>query len=112
VNEAASAILEAAGEEANVIFGAVIDPEAEGEVTITVIATGFAIHERAERSMLAQPASNRPAPRLVEPAVVEERINLETPAWSRRAVAGFGRPPVPVLNENLDVPTFMRKHAE
>ena len=49
--------------------------------------------------------------RQVEPAP-EERTNLETPAWSRRAVAGFGRPPVPVMNENLDVPTFMRKHAE
>jgi len=110
VNEAASAILEAAGEEANVIFGAVIDPETEGEVTITVIATGFAIHERAERSLRTQPAT-RPVPRQVEPAP-EERTNLETPAWSRRAVAGFGRPPVPVLNENLDVPTFMRKHAE
>jgi len=110
VNEAASAILEAAGEEANVIFGAVIDPEAEGEVTITVIATGFAIHERAERSLRAQPAA-RPTPRMVEPTP-EERTNLETPAWSRRAVAGFGRPPVPVMNENLDVPTFMRKHAE
>jgi cell division protein FtsZ len=110
VNEAASTILEAAGDEANVIFGAVIDPEAD-EVTITVIATGFAIAERAERAMVTSAA--RPAARLVEPVYPEERQNLEAPAWSRRAaVAGFNRPPVPVMNENLDVPTFMRKHAE
>lgn len=41
VNEAASIIQEAAHEDANIIFGAVVDPELEGKVKITVIATGF-----------------------------------------------------------------------
>src|SRR5207244_8293080 len=41
VNEAASVVVNAAGEEANVIFGAVIDPNMDGELMITVIATGF-----------------------------------------------------------------------
>jgi cell division protein FtsZ len=41
VNEASSVVIEAAGEEANVIFGAVIDPSLDGEIVITVIATGF-----------------------------------------------------------------------
>ena len=41
VNEAASVVVNAAGEEANVIFGAVIDPNMDGEIMITVIATGF-----------------------------------------------------------------------
>jgi cell division protein FtsZ len=34
-------IQEAAHEEANIIFGAVVDPKMEGKVKITVIATGF-----------------------------------------------------------------------
>jgi cell division protein FtsZ len=113
VNEASSTILEAAGDDANVIFGAVIDPEAEGEVTITVIATGFA--PRADRpTVMATAVAARPT-RLVEPVTVpEERIGIDTPAWSRRAAASFGRgaSPAPGLGDNLDVPTFMRKHAE
>src|SRR4029079_3047888 len=41
VNEAASVVTGAAGDEANVIFGAVIDPNMDGEIQITVVATGF-----------------------------------------------------------------------
>jgi len=41
VNEASSLIQEAAHEEANIIFGSVIDPNVKDEVRITVIATGF-----------------------------------------------------------------------
>src|SRR5690242_9689944 len=41
VNEAASVVTHAAGEEANVIFGSVIDPNMDGDLMITVIATGF-----------------------------------------------------------------------
>ena len=42
VHEAASIIQEAADEEANIIFGTVIDPRMKDEVKVTVIATGFA----------------------------------------------------------------------
>jgi cell division protein FtsZ len=41
VHEASTIIHEAAHEEANIIFGAVIDPKLDGEVKLTVIATGF-----------------------------------------------------------------------
>ena len=41
VNEASCVIQEAAHEDANIIFGAVVDPQLEGKVKITVIATGF-----------------------------------------------------------------------
>ncbi len=41
VNEALTVIQEAAHEEANIIFGAVVDPTLGGRVKITVIATGF-----------------------------------------------------------------------
>ncbi len=41
VNEAAEIIFQAAGPEANIIFGAVIDQQMEDEVRVTVIATGF-----------------------------------------------------------------------
>jgi cell division protein FtsZ len=41
VNEASSLIQQAAHEDANIIFGSVIDPNLSEEVRITVIATGF-----------------------------------------------------------------------
>src|SRR5437773_7073499 len=41
VSDASTIIQEAAHEDANIIFGAVIDPELGGRVKITVIATGF-----------------------------------------------------------------------
>jgi cell division protein FtsZ len=56
VNEAATIIQEAAHEDANIIFGAVIDPEMEGKVKITVIATGF---DRPD-AQFAAPASKTP----------------------------------------------------
>src|SRR5262249_3255845 len=57
VNEASCVIQEAAHEDANIIFGAVVDPQLVGKVKITVIATGFdrktsgrAIPESASRT--------------------------------------------------------------
>jgi cell division protein FtsZ len=41
VNNASTIVQEAADEEANIIFGAVVDPDLKGKVKITVIATGF-----------------------------------------------------------------------
>ncbi len=41
VNEAAEMVRKAAHPDVNIIFGAVIDPEMEDEMQITVIATGF-----------------------------------------------------------------------
>ncbi|MFP6663696.1 MAG: cell division protein FtsZ, partial [Deltaproteobacteria bacterium] len=41
VNEAATLIEEEAHEDANIIFGAVIDDAMEGQMRVTVIATGF-----------------------------------------------------------------------
>src|SRR5215472_1059084 len=47
VSEASSIVQEAADEDANIIFGAVVDPALKGKVKITVIATGFGPHAAA-----------------------------------------------------------------
>jgi cell division protein FtsZ len=59
VNEASEIIHGAAHEDANIIFGAVVDPAMEGQVKITVIATGFD-HARAALAPAAQ--SSMPTP--------------------------------------------------
>ena len=46
VNEASTLITEAAHEDAEIIFGAVIDESLTDEVRVTVIATGFALEDR------------------------------------------------------------------
>lgn len=48
VNEASQLITEAASEDAEVIFGAVIDPNLNDEVRVTVIATGFNHEQKRE----------------------------------------------------------------
>ena len=67
VHEAASIIQEAADEEANIIFGTVIDPRMKDEVKVTVIATGFdaatkgLLNSRGES--LSTTSSSRPHPK-------------------------------------------------
>ena len=41
MSDASTIVQEAADEDANIIFGAVVDPALKGKVKITVIATGF-----------------------------------------------------------------------
>ena len=50
INTAAETITAAADPEANIIFGATINPELEGEMIITVVATGFDAAYFAERT--------------------------------------------------------------
>jgi cell division protein FtsZ len=84
VNEAAEVVTSAADQNANVIFGAVIDESLDDEVRVTVIATGFGpgAHRRRRR------------------AVTEE----EVPA--RRREEGDERFDVP--SDVLEVPSFLR----
>ena len=53
VSEASCIVQEAADEDANIIFGAVIDPALKGKVKITVIATGFGAQANARPIMSA-----------------------------------------------------------
>lgn len=50
VSDASTIVQEAADEEANIIFGAVVDPSLNGRVKITVIATGFGQPSAVRRS--------------------------------------------------------------
>ncbi|UBF24670.1 cell division protein FtsZ [Kovacikia minuta CCNUW1] len=70
VNAAAEIIYEVVDPEANIIFGAVIDERMQGEIRITVIATGFTGDSRPQQVMAAKPTPiRRPvAPPSVGPA--------------------------------------------
>src|SRR5438067_6046164 len=62
VHEAASIIQEAADEEANIIFGTVIDTKMNDEVKVTVIATGFDAATKGLLNTRGEQLSHRPAP--------------------------------------------------
>src|SRR5438045_655311 len=55
VSEASSIVQEAADEDANIIFGAVVDPALKGKVKITVIATGFGQQQAVRPSAVQTP---------------------------------------------------------
>jgi cell division protein FtsZ len=65
VNEAAEVVTGAADQNANVIFGAVIDQGVRDEVRVTVIATGFGPerYRRRRREREAQPVEENGEPR-------------------------------------------------
>jgi cell division protein FtsZ len=103
VNEAVSVIYEAAGQDANVIFGAVIDERSEDEVRVTVIATGL----NAE-----QPHSHkRPEAKVVD-FLNPKLSRLERPAFLRREQRAAVEDTSGALNadpHDLSIPTFLRK---
>ena len=59
VNEAAQVVTSAADQNANVIFGAVIDEALSDEVRVTVIATGFGPARLRRRRRAEEPAEER-----------------------------------------------------
>jgi cell division protein FtsZ len=84
VNEAASLIQNAAHEDANIIFGSVIDPNINDEVRITVIATGVdklrrAALERDGGRAAAGPATRSGPHQVTAPYDISTQITREYP---------------------------------
>lgn len=70
INAAAEAITAAADPDANIIFGATISPELDGEIIITVVATGFDASYFTKRAPVAPEAEEAPvAERATPPAL-------------------------------------------
>ncbi|HEX9263173.1 MAG TPA: cell division protein FtsZ [Candidatus Binatia bacterium] len=130
VNEAASMIQEEAHDDANIIFGAVIDENMTDEIRITVIATGFG--EVREEKRAAPPA---PAPNVASIANAAQKNrkvvhlgtivdDLDTPTWQRKK-AGSDEVETVTLGKNnvesnanqeeddkYDIPTFLRRQMD
>lgn len=78
VNKAASLIYKEAGEDANIIVGAMIDENIEDEIRVTVIATGFnANSSRKEmEEELPKSALRQPEPAMLNKAPENEREQI------------------------------------
>jgi len=109
VNEASSLIQEEADEDANIIFGTVIDQNMEDEIRITVIASGFDDFARKKNDSVGNVTRFRG---------VGGREDLATPTFIRRerklnsgeiAVVGLGDE---TENMDIQIPTFLRRQAD
>jgi cell division protein FtsZ len=109
VNEASSVIHQAADEEANIIFGAVVDPSMDGRLKITVIATGFQRAEKAQRRRAATtPVDITNYAKGREATASSSGFYRRGASESLAADLDFGTVEGEE-GEDLDVPTFLRK---
>ena len=110
VSAAANLIEAAAHEDANIIFGTVIDDALGDEVKVTVIAAGFDGGQPPKRAPRPEPVRRpQPVPARPEPvAVIEE----PAPTEPVEPIAPV-QPSTPVVpgyigNDDLDVPDFLK----
>ncbi len=131
VTQISSIIQEEAGEEAEIIFGAVHDPDLEGKVRVTVIATGF---DSSDEEKVIRPDFRRvrpkpePQPKLQTEPVAQPAVQHTVPSFQeaepRVAVGGSRADQVLPLNRfpermvtreqlmELDIPTFIRRQMD
>src|SRR5439155_6227018 len=102
VEEAARIVQEAAHDDANIIFGAVIDPHMTDEVRMTVIATGFA--EKRETVGIGGKVVDLPRPSRSSAAGVG--------GWRRRPGELRAESDDRLAEGDLDVPAFLRRQAD
>jgi cell division protein FtsZ len=115
VNLISEAIHDAAGEEAEIIFGAVNDPAMHGEVRITVIATGFDRAGVAGEAAAAAAAGGRAAPGVL-PFRASRPTPVPPPGYAKPAEVQPKRAPAaptssPEVNE-MEIPTFIRRQMD
>lgn len=108
ISEASTLIQSEADENANIIFGTVIDESMKDEVRITVIATGF---DQTGKKRL--PGSN-----VSQLSNFKNREDLSTPAFMRKEKGGALSNIVKMATtgdeemDELEIPTFLRKQAD
>ena len=110
VNEASTLIQKETHEEANIIFGAVIDERMGDEIRVTVIAAGLGEEEKSRERL----SSLKMIPS-------ESMEDMDIPTFIRRGkvideFSGFrfskAEESLPEKEERYDIPTFMRKQAD
>ncbi|MEO5356906.1 MAG: cell division protein FtsZ [Nitrospirae bacterium YQR-1] len=112
VQGASELVFDSAHDEADIIFGAVIDPNLNGEVKVTVIATGF--EEKKENKIASMPEMHR-----WKTPVEKERVYTRSAdRILSKSLFDFSKedkiPTTDLMNydDDMDIPTFIRKQKE
>jgi len=99
LNEAAEVIARAADPEAQIIFGATIDPDMQDEVKITLIATGFDSTARSATRARAFPSATPQSGYNQRPQQPQQPRPQQQPSFS-------------TLPDDLDIPPFLRNRRK
>jgi cell division protein FtsZ len=119
VNEAATMIQEEAHDDANIIFGAVIDERMKDEIRVTVIATGFGERDEQRKPTLASFTNSNALPKnkkIVHLGTIVD--DLDAPTWQRNKREEEPAPErTPAMqfqddDDKFDVPTFLRRQMD
>ena len=108
VNEAVTVVTEAAGKDANIIWGTVLDDTLGDELRVTVIATGFSIAEdrrtAASQTAAAETRLGRDVPAFMRKDAVPTQVKEREPRASESLMDDLSL-------DDLEYPTFLRRQA-
>jgi cell division protein FtsZ len=109
---------EAVGEDAEIIFGAGNDPAMQGEIRVTVIATGFdrgQMHEKSPSGVISFPGRRqRPAATEERHARNDERLAPPSPPPGQVRPMRQPHPQSPPGADvpDMEIPTFIRRQMD
>ena len=121
VDQATSIIFEEAGKDANIIFGAVIDPSMSEEIMVTVIATGFNRKSMLEELPIREEKEVTPTQTriLAEKEDVplhqqpkQEDLSNNDSTEESKPTLFFDDTNPPIYGNDLDVPAFIRRQHD
>jgi cell division protein FtsZ len=111
VDEAATLITKTAHDDANIIFGTVNSDSMEGQMRVTVIATGFEMKNEKEKP---SPVSSKKDFNNIEKEPMRMAVG-DNGYRHLKSLANEIKEEIPESADsliNFDVPTFLRKHAD
>jgi cell division protein FtsZ len=119
MTEASERIYDEVGEDADIIWGTVVEDSLGDEIRVTVIATGIG-EEQSQPENKVQENVLRGKVRDITPADIQNSADYDVPTFIRRAEAVGesggatyrGYKGLVIDNNDLDVPTFLRKKAD
>jgi cell division protein FtsZ len=123
--EVGSTVKQFAADDATVVVGTVIEPELDGEIRVTVVATGLGRQAARGAAPVAAPPLAPAAPRRrpevsvvggrhpVAPATPDySQLDLPPGLRGKRAVGDGLRHDAPLSEDVLDIPAFLRRQAD
>lgn len=121
MTEASERIYNEVGENADIIWGAVVDDSMDDELRVTVIATG--IGDKTEKTAKPDNVMDHPfrgRVRDIIPSDLENIVDYDEPTFIRRkeavgesgGAAYRGYKGIVIDNSDLEVPTFLRRKAD
>jgi cell division protein FtsZ len=113
--DASDRIYSEAGDEADIIWGTVLDESIGDELRVTVIATGIESEEERQKARFSGKVRD------ITEADITRAVNLDEPTFIRRGERAVGEASgahyrgyrgIILDQADLDVPTFMRRKAD